>query len=116
MDLQTRHAFLTILREGDLEKVATLPLNRPKGSAHTGLVRTLWGAAKGGADEAGRLAEPALGGMGRSVLKYAPHAALAFGGYKALTSSPVQRARYKAREWNQRRQQKKMMRAAGGYY
>lgn len=107
MDIYERHAALAMLRESSLEKRAADP--KPPG-----FVRTMWRAAKGGAAEAGRLAKPAVGDFGSAAIKYAPHAALVYGAYKALNSQPVKNLKYKYDVWRARQAQEQAAKM-GGY-
>lgn len=103
-DIRRVHAALTILREGSVEKVAGVA---DAAKAGGGALKTLWRAAKGGASEAGRIAEPLVGETGRKAIKYLPHAALAYGGYKAYQSPTGQKLRYKYQLWKARRAQQR---------
>lgn len=98
---------LAILRQ--VEESVPLYKVAKKGIAKK-VVKALGGTLKG-FGEAGEkaLTEAGLPGAGK-VMRYAPHAALAYGGYKASKSQPVEKLKYKIRVFRARRAMKKARR------
>ena len=74
-------------------------------------IKDVWGAARSGSEAAAKHLEskgfhPLISGATR----YTPHAAVAYGGKKALESETAQKLHYKYRLWKARRAQKAAMR------
>lgn len=104
-------AALAILRGAD-DSVSLYKVAKKTGIVKK-VVKALGGTIKGTGEAAERaFTEAGLPGAGK-VMRYAPHAALAYGGYKAYQSPTGQRVRYKVREMRARHAMRKAMKQRG---